>query len=70
MLLKVVMSLEPATAFVEQYVRFVKRVIVLSCLSFDMKGVKKSDQGSFHGSVQRTNTDMEVSEPNNPGLLA
>ena len=90
MLLKVVMSsLEPATAFVEQYVRFVQgEVNIYACtillikLSYftesdatelskllDMKGVKKSDQGSFIDLYREQIQTMEVSEPNNPGSL-
>ena len=91
MLLKVVMSsLEPATAFVEQYVRFVQgEVNIYTCttllikLSYfiesdatelskllDMKGVKKSDQGSFMDLYREQIQTMEVSEPNNPGSLS
>ena len=36
----------------------------------DMKGVKKSDQGSFIDLYREQIQTMEVSEPNNPGSLS
>ena len=88
MLLKVVMSsLEPASAFVEQYVRFVQGethcfvCMVYNRLPFtesdstelskllDMKGVKKSDQGTFIELYREQVKTMELSDSNNTGSL-
>ena len=86
MLLKVVMSsLEPASAFVEQYVRFVQgETLCFVCMVYnrlpftesdstelskllDMKGVKKSDQGTFIELYREQVKTMEVSDSNNMG---